>query len=204
MEKKMFERPFSQACENNKEPILGVLMRVFSDSTRVLEIGSGTGQHAAYFAPRLPHVQWMTADLAENHPGIRIWIEEFPSPNLVPPVALDVRQTSWPFEDVDAVFSANTAHIMHWPDVEAMFDGVARLLQPGGVLAVYGPFNYAGEFTSDSNARFDASLRTRDPGMRIRDFEAVDALAVEGGFALLEDNPMPANNRTLVWRKGEG
>jgi SAM-dependent methyltransferase len=200
----MVEKPFAQACENNKCPILGVLKRVFADSTRVLEIGSGTGQHAVYFAPNLPHVQWMTADLAENHPGIRMWIEEFPAPNLLPPVDLDVRQTCWPFEDVDGVFSANTAHIMHWPGVEAMFAGVARLLQPGGVFALYGPFNYGGKYTSESNARFDASLEARDPGMGIRDFEAVDALAVEGGFGLLEDNPMPANNRTLVWRKREG
>jgi len=204
MSKKMVEKPYSQACENNKEPILGVLKRVFADSTRVLEIGSGTGQHAVYFAPRLPHVLWMTADLAENHPGILMWIEEFPAPNLVPPVDLDMGQPSWPLEDVDAVFSANTAHIVHWPDVEAMFAGVARLLQPGGVFALYGPFNYGGNFTSDSNARFDASLRARDPGMGIRDFEAVDALAVEGGFGLREDNPLPANNRVLVWRKGDG
>ena len=204
MEKKMSEKPFSQACENNKQPILDVLMRIFSDSTRVLEIGSGTGQHAAYFAPRLPHVQWMTSDLAENHLGIRMWVEEFPSPNLLLPIALDVHEPSWAFVAVDAVFSANTAHIMHWPDVEAMFGGVAQLLEPGGMFAVYGPFNYAGKFTSDSNARFDASLRARDPGMGIRDFEAVDALAVAAGLVLLEDNPMPANNRTLLWRKGEG
>jgi cyclopropane fatty-acyl-phospholipid synthase-like methyltransferase len=195
------EKPFSQACENNKEPILDVLRRVFSHTRQVLEIGSGTGQHAVYFAPRLPHLEWYTSDLAENLAGIRLWIEEQPCENLFPPTALDVSASDWPIVDFDAVFSANTAHIMHWPDVEAMFRGVAFYLPFRGRFALYGPISYHGMHTSESNVRFDQSLRARDSKMGIRDLDALEALAEAGGMVLLEDNEMPANNRTLVWEK---
>lgn len=197
----MIDKPFSQACENNKVPILEVLTRAFAGASRVLEIGSGTGQHAVYFAARMPHLHWMTSDLRENHPGILAWIGENPSPNLVPPVELDVRAASWPVDNVDAVFTANTTHIMHWPEVVQMIRGVAALLPPGGVFAQYGPFNYNGSYTSESNQRFDASLRARDAGMGIRDFQAVEETARSGGMVLIEDVAMPANNRTLVWKK---
>lgn len=197
----MRDKPFSQACENNKDPILEVLTRAFVNATRVLEIGSGTGQHAVYFAPRLPHLVWLTSDLKENHEGILAWVEECPSPNLLAPVDLDVRAGSWQVEDIDAVFTANTAHIMHWPDVAHMFRGVADVLPSGGVFVQYGPFNYSGSYTSESNARFDASLRATDPGMGIRDFESVEELAKKGNMLLAENVAMPANNRTLVWRK---
>ena len=195
------EKPYSQASENNKEPILAVLRRVFASSRSVLEIGSGTGQHSVHFAPRLPHLSWQTSDLPENLSGIRMWIEEQPAENLFPPVALDVNSSDWPIDDFDAAFSANTAHIMYWPDVEAMFRGVARYLPFRGRFALYGPFSYHGVHTSESNARFDQSLRARDPGMGVRDYDALEALADEGGLTLLEDNDMPANNRTLVWEK---
>lgn len=195
------EKPFSQSCENNKEPILSVLRRVFARSRRVLEIGSGTGQHSVHFAPNLPHLEWYTSDLTENLAGIRLWIEEQPSENLFPPMTLEVNTGDWPIEDFDAAFSANTAHIMHWPDVEAMFRGVASYLPSGGRFALYGPFSYHGVHTSESNARFDLSLRARDPGMGVRDFVALEELADSGGLVLLEDNEMPANNRTLVWEK---
>lgn len=198
---KLTDKPFSQACENNKEPILSVLRRAFAGASRVLEIGSGTGQHAVYFAPRLPHLFWIPGDLEENHAGIKAWMEEYPSQNLAAPVVLDVREEAWAVDNVDAVFSANTAHIMHWPEVVRMFRGVSQLLPPGGVFVLYGPFNYAGRYTSDSNERFDTSLRARDPGMGIRDFEAIEELAVGGGMSLWEDVAMPANNRSLVWRK---
>lgn len=195
------EKPFSQACENNKDPILSVLKRVFARARRVLEIGSGTGQHSVHFAPNLAHLEWYTSDLTENLAGIRLWMEEQPSENLFPPTVLDVNASDWPIEDFDAVFSANTAHIMHWPDVESMFRGVARYLPTGGRFALYGPFSYDGVHTSESNARFDLSLRARDPRMGVRDFDALEELADQGSLVLLEDNEMPANNRTLVWEK---
>jgi SAM-dependent methyltransferase len=179
---------------------LSILKRVFADRRAVLEIGSGTGQHAAYFAPALPHLEWQPSDVAEHLPGIRLWVEEAPAPNLRTPLEIDVDRR-WPEVSADAVFSANTCHIMSWPQVERMFAGVGRLLPPGGVFALYGPFNYGGRHTSESNARFDAMLRSRDPVSGLRDFEAVDALAKTARLVLMEDNPMPANNRMLVWRK---
>ena len=185
-------KPFSEACERNRAPILEVLKRAFANSRRVLEIGSGTGQHAAYFAPELPHLIWQASDVAEHLPGIRQWI---PDPA---PIELDVDR-EWPRIQADAVFSANTCHIMSWPKVERMFAGIGRLRPE--VLALYGPFNYNGRHTSQSNARFDAMLRERDPLSGIRDFEKINALAEAQGLTLGEDNAMPANNRLLVFQK---
>jgi SAM-dependent methyltransferase len=192
-------KPFSEACERNREPILAVLKRVFMDRRRVLEIGSGTGQHAAYFAPELPHLVWQPSDVAENLPGIRQWAAEAGAPNLREPIVLDVDQ-DFPSVQTDAVFSANTCHIMSWPQVERLCAGVGRLLPSGGVFALYGPLNYHGKHTSESNARFDAMLRSRDPASGLRDFEEIDALAKAARLILEEDNAMPANNRLLVWR----
>ena len=197
----MINKPYSESCEQNREPILAVLREPFADRRRVLEIGSGTGQHAVYFAAELPHLVWQTADVPPHHPGIRAWLEDAGLPNVQPPLALDVSHTEWRSGRYDAVFSANTLHIMGWPEVEAFFAGVAAVLEPGGVLAVYGPFNYGGAFTSESNARFDAWLKARDPASGVRDFEAVDALARAHGLVLQQDVAMPANNRTLVWRR---
>jgi cyclopropane fatty-acyl-phospholipid synthase-like methyltransferase len=192
-------KPFSEASERNREPILAILKRVFKDRKRVLEIGSGTGQHAAYFASALPHLVWQASDVAENLPGIRQWIEEAGLPNLLEPIALDVER-EFPSVEADAVFSANTCHIMSWPQVESMFSGVGRLLLAGGVFALYGPFNYHGKYTSESNARFDAMLRRHDPASGLRDIDAISALAKRAGLVLEEDNAMPANNRMLIWR----
>ena len=197
----MSDKPFAESCEQNREPILAVLREVFADRSRVLEIGSGTGQHAVYFAPELPHLAWQTADVPAHHAGIGLWLAEAGLPNVLPPVALDVNASDWHGGRYDAVFSANTLHIMSWPEVERFFEGVGRVLEPGGVLAVYGPFNYHGRFTSESNARFDAWLKARDPASGVRDFEAVDALARAQGLVLQRDYAMPANNRTLVWRR---
>jgi cyclopropane fatty-acyl-phospholipid synthase-like methyltransferase len=193
-------KPFAESCEQNREPILAVLREVFAASRQVLEIGSGTGQHAVYFAPELPHLSWQTADVPQHHAGIRLWLDEAALPNVLPPLALDVNDTGWHGGRYDAVFSANTLHIMSWPEVERFFAGVGAVLASGGVLAVYGPFNYGGAFTAESNARFDAWLKARDPASGVRDFEAVDALAQAQGLALAQDFAMPANNRTLVWR----
>jgi SAM-dependent methyltransferase len=193
-------KTFSEACERNREPILAVLKRVFADRRRVLEIGSGTGQHAAYLAPMLPHLEWQPSDRAENLPSIRAWAADAQVPNLLPAIELDVEQP-FPAVDADAAFTANTCHIMSWPQVERMFAGVGARLPPSGMFAVYGPFNYGGKATSDSNARFDASLRRRDPASGLRDAEAVIALAARNGMGLQEDNAMPANNRLLVFRR---
>ncbi|MGK2952254.1 MAG: DUF938 domain-containing protein [Thiobacillus sp.] len=198
----MPDKPFAESCVQNREPILAVLREWFADRRRVLEIGSGTGQHAVYFAPELPHLVWQTADVPEHHVGIRAWLDEAALPNVLPPLVLDVTQMAWRSSRYDAVFSANTLHIMGWPAVEHFFAGVGAVLEAGGVLAVYGPFNYNGTFTSDSNARFDAWLKARDPASGVRDFEAVDALARAQGLVLQQDIAMPANNRTLVWRRG--
>ena len=161
----------------------------------MLEIGSGTGQHAAYFGSGLPHLRWQASDVADDLDGIREWVGD-----TVPPIELDVDKP-WPAVHADAVFSANTAHIMSWPQVERMFQGVAQLLQEGGVFALYGPFHYGGRPTSVSNARFDAMLRLRDPESGVRDFEHIRALAARCRLVFLEDNAMPANNRLLVFRK---
>lgn len=194
------EKPYSEACERNRGPILGVLRDHFADRRHVLEIGGGTGQHAVHFAAALPQLTWQTSDLAPSLPGIRMWIEESGLPNLPQPIALDATGI-WPDTRFDAIFTANTLHIMSWPEVRALFAALPKVLTADAVLAVYGPFNYDGRFTSPSNASFDAWLKQRSPHSGIRDFTAVDELAVSIGFALVEDRPMPANNRTLVWRR---
>jgi SAM-dependent methyltransferase len=190
-------RRHSEACERNREPILAVLKRVFREKERVLEIGSGTGQHAAYFAPELPHLVWQASDVAENLPSIRAWRSD------PEPIELDVDRP-FPALDVDAVFTANTLHIVSWPQVERMIAAIGRLLPAGGVLAIYGAFKYGGKHTAASNAEFDAWLRARDPNSGQRDAEAVVALAERHGLVLKEDNPMPANNRLLVFEKHRG
>ncbi|MDR6841707.1 DUF938 domain-containing protein [Pseudoxanthomonas sacheonensis] len=201
------EKPFSPASERNRDPILEVLRVHFAQAREVLEIGSGTGQHAVHFAAAMPWLRWQCSDRAEQLPGIRMWLEEAGLPNTPAPIELDVAHGSWSPTHFDAVFTANTLHIMGWDEVEACFVSLGEMLAfaPTAaapfVLAVYGPFNYDGEFTSDSNRQFDASLRVRDPRMGIRDFEAVDALARAIGLRLAADVTMPANNRTLVWRR---
>ena len=193
--------PHSDACERNKEPILEVLKEAFAACTHVLEIGSGTGQHAVHFALAMPGLVWQPSELPDGMPALRKRIfNEGPS-NLRAPVAIDVTATPWDVRAVDGIFTANTLHIMHWPQVEALFAGLPAVAKPGAVLAIYGPFRYGGRHTSVSNESFDELLRARDPGSGIRDFEAVDALARGAGFALARDYPMPANNRTLVWKR---
>jgi cyclopropane fatty-acyl-phospholipid synthase-like methyltransferase len=193
---------FSEACERNKQPILGILRDELAKCTRVLEIGSGTGQHAVHFARHLRHLEWQPTDRADYLPDLAARIAEEGTPNLLAPLELDVQHWQWPKVTVDAVYSANTLHIMSWPEVEAFFSGVGHTLATGGLLAVYGPFRYAGQFTSDSNAAFDRSLRQRDPASGIRDIEAVNSLAETQGLALAADHAMPANNQLLVWIRG--
>ncbi len=195
-------KPFSESCEQNKLPILDVLQQEISACKNLLEIGSGTGQHAVFFGKHFPGLRWQTSDRREAHACIQCWLDEAGLDNVLPPLALDVSSDAWPAPGYDAVFSANTAHIMSWPEVELFIAGVARLLDSDGVFCLYGPFNYNSEYTSDSNARFDDWLKARDPASGIRDFEALDRLAQQAGMQLKNDYAMPANNRTLVWRKG--
>lgn len=194
--------PASLASERNKRPILEVLRKEFADRRQVLEIGSGTGQHAAYFAAQLPHLHWQPSDLAENHAAIRAWMQAAGTPNLLAPVELDVARPGTPaIAAPDAVFSANTAHIMSPATVRDMFALVGRLLPKDGVFCLYGPFNFEGRYSSESNAEFDASLRARDPAMGVRDIEELDFYATEAGLARVRLYAMPANNHLVVWHK---
>jgi cyclopropane fatty-acyl-phospholipid synthase-like methyltransferase len=195
------DKPFSAACERNKTPILQVLQPLYADVNRVLEIGSGTGQHAVFFAAALPHLVWQCSDVAAHLAGMRLWLDEASLPNLPPPLALDVNQ-GLPPGPYDAVFSANTLHIMGWDEVQRLFVGLAALLPDKGLFTAYGPFNIDGRFTSEGNARFDAELRQADPRRGIRDLQAVHALARAAGLHLLSDEPMPAHNCCVSWRRG--
>lgn len=196
-------KPFADSCIENRRPILTVLRQLIAERRRLLEIGSGTGQHAVYLAPAFPQLQWQTSDREENHPGIRQWLQDEGVENALPPLELDVLQAEWPLAEssMDAVFSANTAHIMGWDGVQSMFAGVGRVLQPQGVFLLYGPFRYRGRFTTEGNARFDQWLKSRDPHSGIRDIEALRELAAGSSMALHRDFAMPANNRLLVWRR---
>ena len=194
-------KPYSEASERNREPILQVLRQWFTQPGSALEIGAGTGQHAVHFAGNLPHLQWQPTDREENLAGIGLWVSEAALPNLRAPLKLDVRDSEWPVQTVDYIFSANTAHIMSWAEVELMFAGVARVLRTRGLFALYGPFNRDGRFTSESNQAFDASLRERDPKMGLRDDKALQALAREHRLAFTGEHAMPANNRLLLWTR---
>jgi cyclopropane fatty-acyl-phospholipid synthase-like methyltransferase len=196
------DKPFSQACENNKAPILEKLAELFKQPGTILEIGSGTGQHAVHFARHLPHLVWQSTDHPQNAQLARAWIDDSDLSNINSPIALNVLDGNWAdLPEIDGAFSANTAHIMAWEEVKAMFRGVAGALPKDGIFCLYGPFSYDGQHTSDSNARFDLSLRTQAPHMGIRDMGDLKALGKETGLVLEEDFGMPANNRLLVWRR---
>ncbi|AUD79833.1 methylase [Kangiella profundi] len=194
-------RQFSEACERNKGPILDVIKPYLDHSKEVLEIGSGTGQHAVWFAGAMPHLIWHTSDLRDNHPSIIAWIESSELPNLRKPRTLNVGQGVWPVNQVDAIFTANTCHIMSWERVRDMFEGANRVLKPGGHLLIYGPFNVNGEYTSESNKEFDASLKQRDPESGIRDYDDMNRVARHNGFSLIKRHDMPANNMLLAYEK---
>lgn len=196
-------KPFAESCVENRQPLLTVFRQLLRGRERLLEIGSGTGQHAVYLAPQFPGLRWQTSDRSENHPGIRQWLADEGTENTLMPLVLDVLQAQWPLEpaSMDVVYSANTAHIMGWDGVEAMFGGVAEVLQPGGLFLLYGPFRYRGRYTTEGNARFDQWLKSRDPQSGIRDIEALQSLAEATGLKLHRDFAMPANNRMLAWLK---
>ena len=195
-------KPFAPACERNREPILDVLRVEFADRRHVLEIGSGTGQHAVHFAHELPQLIWQTSEQEEHLPGIRLWLDEAALPNTPAPIAFDVNQAAWPPARYDAVFTANTLHIMAWSEVETLFARLPGILSANARLAVYGPFNINGRYTSDSNAAFDVWLHERGAHMGIRDLAAVDALADQAGLKRMADHVLPANNRCIIWQRG--
>jgi len=192
---------FSEACERNKAPILDVLQNAFARRKSVLEVGSGTGQHVVHFARALPDARWQPADQAEYLPQLIARLAVEAPDNVTAPVELDVRMEPWPFESFDAVFSANTLHYMGMDCVEAFFCGIGQVLQVGGVLAVYGPFRYNNEFTSESNARFDDWLKASDPVRGVRDYEWIAELALGQKLELIQDFVMPSNNQLLLWGK---
>jgi cyclopropane fatty-acyl-phospholipid synthase-like methyltransferase len=192
---------FSAACERNRDPILAILREHLGGHERILEIGSGTGQHAVYFARCFPGIIWQTSDREENLQGIKAWLSEAGLSNTPAPLHLDVR-ASWPEETYDVVFTANTLHIMSWEEVISFFEGLAGVLKERGVFFVYGPFNENGQYTSASNADFDLSLRSQNPKMGIRDLEKVVALAKAQDLHGMTRYPMPANNQSLVFQKG--
>lgn len=191
----------SEAAERNKAPLLAKLTQEFAHARHILEIGSGTGQHALYFAAHLPHLSWQPTDTGEYLPLLRERVRLEGGVNLRAAIELDVRADPWPVEAVDGIFSANTLHIMSWSSVQEFFRGVGSVLGNPGVLCVYGPFRYGGRYTSESNAVFDDYLRNRDPESGIRDFEALEGLARQRGLELAADHAMPANNQLLVWNR---
>lgn len=199
----MPDRPFAEYAARNSAPILEILEREFRDVSRVLEIGSGTGQHAIAFAAALDHLHWQTSDLDENHAGIQDWIDFAQLDNVASPLSMDVRVASVEANICDAAFSSNTAHIMGIDAVEKMFALVGRALRAGGVFCLYGPFRQEGEFNTQSNAAFDANLRQRDPVMGIRDIEMLDEFAVSGGMQRRRIYAVPSNNNVAVWIKGD-
>jgi hypothetical protein len=200
----MMNKPFSQACENNKRPILDILTTVFSENKHVLEIGSGTGQHAVFFGQQLPHLMWQTSDLLINHQGINFWLDEAGSDNVIKPIVIDLNR-SWPIPkdipQVDGLYTANTLHIISWSLVVNFFEGLQQNLTSEASVCIYGPFNYQGKFSSESNADFDLWLKERDINSGIRDIEAILLLANSAGLKLIDDHAMPANNRLLVFLK---
>lgn len=198
------QKIFSQACENNKQPIGDALSTIFTKPGLILEIGSGSGQHAVYFAKRLPHVRWQPSDLDKTLVSVEAYRHEAGLTNVLTPAVLDVMQPPWPVARADGVFSANTAHIMAWPAVEAMFRGVAGLLAEDDRFCLYGPFNYGGQFTSEGNKRLDAWARSLNPASGLRDFEAIVTLGRQQGLHLIEDHPMPANNHLLEFAMNAG
>ncbi|MCB1975916.1 MAG: DUF938 domain-containing protein [Nitrosomonas sp.] len=192
---------FSEAAERNKQPILNILRPLLANRKAVLEVGSGTGQHAVFFAPALPHLVWHPTELPDKLAMLTSMCRSYPSANLAPPLPFDIDDDHWPAIQADAVFTANTLHIIHWPQVCRLFSRAGALLPQQGIFCTYGPFNRNGRYTSASNAQFDEWLKNRDPESSIRDMNNLRQLAEECGITLVHDFAMPANNRLLVWRK---
>jgi cyclopropane fatty-acyl-phospholipid synthase-like methyltransferase len=192
-------KPFSESCVQNRAPIQQILQQYVGGRESVLEIGSGTGQHAVYFAEAFPQLSWQTSDLTENHAGIDAWIADSQLSNVLSPILLDCLG-DWPEQQFDLLYTANTVHIMSQAAVEGMFASIADCMHANSLLLIYGPFNYQGKYTSESNARFDHWLKQRDPLSGIKNFEWIQDIAAKSGLECIQDHAMPANNRILVWR----
>lgn len=196
------EKPFAPACERNQQVILSVLKQVIKpEAGKLLEIGSGTGQHAVFMSAHFPNLIWQTSDLIDNHAGIKLWLSGANLPQLEAPIHYQAGTTAFPADNFDVVFTANTLHIMSWNSVTCLINDFGNHLNTGARVVIYGPFNYHGQFTSESNAKFELWLKDQNPKSGIRDFERVNALMIEHGFELLIDKTMPANNRCLVFEK---
>ena len=195
-------KPFSESCIQNQQPILQIIQNYFKLSGDVLEIGSGTGQHAVFFAEQCAHLNWHPSDVEAHLSGIQMWLNESQASNLKPAIAFNINQPEqYPKRLFNYMFSANTVHIMSWAEVELLFLFIGSHLEKGGVFLNYGPFNYNGNYTSQSNKNFDVWLRQLAGDSAIKHFEAIEKLANTHGLKLLEDCTMPANNRILVWQK---
>ena len=195
--------PVAEACLRNQRPILDVLGKYLPASATVLEVGSGTGQHAAFMTEHLPGIRWQPTEVRERLPEVRLWHQHCNREGFLAPLELDVSQDIWPTRDADAVFSANVVHFVSWPEVENLFRGAQRILRPGGLLILYGPYNYDGQFTSEGNIALDQWLRERNPDSGIKDFEQVVVLGRRHNLFLRADEEMPSNNRTLVFQKAD-
>lgn len=196
----MTNKPFAAAAEQNREDILPIIKKTFKHANCVLEIGSGTGQHAAYFAKHLPHLTWQASDVSSMLDGIQLWIDEANLPNLPKPISLDVNK-EWPKKKYDAAYAANIAHIMHWQDLETLFKGLSDTLSRGGIFCLYGPFNIDSDYTSESNQRFDHWLKQKDPESGLRDRGELNNIALKNGLHPDSCWDMPANNKILSWKK---
>ena len=196
------KKPFSPSCERNKDPILAAIRPVLLNRTCVLEVGSGTGQHAVYFAEKMPWLNWQCSELQENLSGLEMWVREAALSNLPTPINLDV-STSSLMPEFDVVYTANTLHIMSIEQVNDFFKLIGERAGSVKDVLIYGPFNYAGKYTSASNAQFDSWLKQRDSASGIRNFEEIHAMATSNGFKLEKDESMPANNRLLHWQNEE-
>ena len=199
--KNIMFKPVAESCIQNQQVILDVLKIFFTEPGEVLEIGSGTGQHGVFFTQHMQHLLWQPSDLLDQHAGMQLWLDEVEHDRIKSPLELNVDDEVWLVNEVDYVFTANTTHIISSAQTERLFQHIGACLKPGGLFAQYGPFNYNGQYTSESNARFDVWLQQRDPNSCIKHFETVQKLAEKNGLFLVEDVVMPANNRILMWRK---
>ena len=197
-------KPIAESCFQNQDVILKQLQLLCTKPGNVLEIGSGTGQHAVFFSRQLQHLNWYTSDRVENHAGIKLWLDESQLSNVHSPFELDVKQSNWPDISIDIVFTANTVHIMSQTEVEFLFSGVGGKLNNEGLFIIYGPFNYHGQYTSQSNAQFDIWLKQQNSKSCIKDFDLINSFASQAGLEFIHDIEMPANNRILCWKKSTG
>ncbi|MDG0996763.1 MAG: DUF938 domain-containing protein [Gammaproteobacteria bacterium] len=194
------KKPFAAAADENKEAIAALLLTELKDNRDLLEIGSGTGQHAVYFSKLMPHLTWHCSDQSHQIAGIQLWLESAGLKNTAAVFVLDVSQ-DWPQQSYDAAYAANIAHIMHWSQIEDLFLGLSTVLKQGACFYLYGPFSFDGQFSSQSNHDFDHFLRQQDPDSGLRDKNNLDELALKNGLIAATSWALPANNHILSWKK---